>query len=228
MVDTINNMDKQATSTSDSNHFFLELYRTRGNTTGEDWEGGDFVKICFFTSDSIFNKDTWSMQYQACYGFTVSNFTSKWLGYEINPSAMFDGVESKIYGGYGGPSLSLELYIFRPNANLTGSEVTIRIGEQISKHVGYDFQKCLNKRGDYFGNSTDQMSSDLLYSGYNDTKCSITSTSSYVLLYFSRLLNTFDEFDNVITRNTNFCFIVGSNENCYSINGQALFPQMSV
>jgi len=34
MTDTINNMDKQATSSSDSNHFYLELYRTRGNTNG--------------------------------------------------------------------------------------------------------------------------------------------------------------------------------------------------
>ena len=34
MVDTINNMDRQVTSNSDSNHFYLEMYRTRGNTTG--------------------------------------------------------------------------------------------------------------------------------------------------------------------------------------------------
>jgi hypothetical protein len=37
MADTINNMDKQVTSQSDSNHFYLEMYRTKGNTTGEDW-----------------------------------------------------------------------------------------------------------------------------------------------------------------------------------------------
>jgi hypothetical protein len=92
MIDTINNMDRQVTSSSDSNHFYLEMYRTRGNTTGEDWEGGDFVKICFFTSDTIFNKDTWTAQYQTCYGFAVTNFTSKWVGYEINPSALFDGI----------------------------------------------------------------------------------------------------------------------------------------
>ncbi len=103
MVDTINNMDKQASTTSDSNHFYLEMYRTRGNTNGEDWEGGDFVKICFFTSDSIFNKDNWSAQYQTCYGFVVSDYVSKWVGYEIYSNAHFDGTQSKIYGGFSGP-----------------------------------------------------------------------------------------------------------------------------
>ena len=72
------------------------------------------------------------------------------------------------------------------------------------------------------------MSNDLIYSGYNDTRCTVTVTSSYVLLYFSRLLNTFDEFDYVITRDTPFCFTVGSNENCYVINGQMLYPQMTI
>ena len=124
---------------------------------------------------------------------------------------MFDGVESKIYGGFSGPSLSLELYIFKPSTSLTGTEVIIRIGEKISKQVGYDFHKCLLKKGDYFGNSTTSMTSDLPYSGYNDSRCSVTNTSSYVLVYFSRLLNTFDEFDNTITQDTNFCFTVGLN-----------------
>lgn len=72
------------------------------------------------------------------------------------------------------------------------------------------------------------MSNDLIYSGYNDTQCSVTVTSSYVLLYFSRLLNTHDEFDYVITRDTPFCFTVGNNENCYVINGQLLYPQMTI
>jgi hypothetical protein len=72
MADTINNMDKQVTETSDTNHFHLQMYRTKGNTNGEDWDGGNFVKICFFTSDSIFNKDTWAAQYETCYGFSVS------------------------------------------------------------------------------------------------------------------------------------------------------------
>jgi len=69
----------------------------------------------------------------------------------------------------------------------------------------------LSNKGDYFGNSTASMNNDLVYSGYNDSKCSVTKTSLYVLISFSRVLNTFDEFDNVITRNTNFCFTIGSN-----------------
>lgn len=34
MSDTINNMDKQVTTQSSSNHFSLEMYRTKGNTNG--------------------------------------------------------------------------------------------------------------------------------------------------------------------------------------------------
>ena len=63
LSDTINNMDKQVTSLSASNHYFLEIYRTLGNTNGEDWQPNDFSKICFFTSDTIFSKDSWQAQY---------------------------------------------------------------------------------------------------------------------------------------------------------------------
>lgn len=120
------------------------------------------------------------------------------------------------------------MYVYRPDGNLTGNEVIVKIGGKVSNQVGYDFHKCLTNKGDYFGNSTDSLKSDLIYSGFNDAKCSVTKTSSYTLLYFSRLANTFDEFDNVIGRKTNFCFIVGSNENCYDIEGQLLFPQMNI
>jgi hypothetical protein len=74
MTDTINNMDQQVTTLSNSNHYFIEFPRTKGDTHGEDWQGGDFVKICFFTSDSIFNNTAWSEEYESCYGFTVTNY----------------------------------------------------------------------------------------------------------------------------------------------------------
>lgn len=94
--------------------------------------------------------------------------------------------------------------------------------------MGYDFHKCLTNKGDYYGNSSTSLNSDLIYSGYNDTKCSVSQTSNSTLLYFSRRANTFDDFDNVIGSKTNFCFIVGSNENCYDIEGQLLFPKMNI
>lgn len=94
--------------------------------------------------------------------------------------------------------------------------------------MGFDYHRCVQRKGDYFGNSTTSMSNDLVYSGYNDTTCSVTVTSSYILLYFSRLMDTFDEFDYVITQDTMFCFTVGNNENCHVINGQVLFPQMTI
>ena len=109
---------------------------------------------------------------------------------------MFDGVNSKIYGGISGPSLRLDLYVYRPNSILSGSEVTIRIGDKISTQVGYDFQKCLTSKGDYFGNSTADLYRDLLYSGYDDNECSITNTDKSLTLHFSRSLKTYDDFDN--------------------------------
>jgi len=112
------------------------------------------VKICFFTSDSIFNKDNWIAQYQTCYGFTVTNYISTWLGYEINSKATIDGVDSIIYGGISGPQLKLDLFVFRPSPSLSGSEITIKIGAKISKQVGYDYQRCMGNKGDFFGNST--------------------------------------------------------------------------
>lgn len=52
--DTINNMDRDVTSYNDGNYYESQLYRTKGNTQGEDWQGGDFVNICFYTSDTDF------------------------------------------------------------------------------------------------------------------------------------------------------------------------------
>ncbi len=47
-------------------------------------------------------------------------------------------------------------------------------------------------------------------------------------MYFSRFANTYDDFDTVITKKTNFCFTVGVNQNCFEIEGKLLFPQMNV
>ena len=44
-------MDKEVTSFSDSNYFEIEVARTKGDTQGEDWEGGEFVSVCFYTND---------------------------------------------------------------------------------------------------------------------------------------------------------------------------------
>jgi hypothetical protein len=82
--------------------------------------------------------------------------------------------------------------------------------------------------GDYFGNSTTTLSSDLIYSGYNDNNCYVNSTSSSLTLYFKRLLDTTDDFDAEIGLGTSFCFLVGSTEDCFNLIPQATFIQMSV
>ena len=35
--DSVNNMDKDVTTYSDNDYFYVELFRTKGNTQGEDW-----------------------------------------------------------------------------------------------------------------------------------------------------------------------------------------------
>lgn len=48
------------------------MYRTKGDTQGEDWEGGEFVEICFLTSSGSFNQDQWTGLTSSCYGYDVS------------------------------------------------------------------------------------------------------------------------------------------------------------
>ncbi len=63
MQDLHTSLDKIVTTTSDTSSFLLTMPRTTANTFGEDWQGGEFVDICFFTSDITFSESTWSMQY---------------------------------------------------------------------------------------------------------------------------------------------------------------------
>jgi hypothetical protein len=54
LTDSVNNMDKEVKTYSNSNYFEVEIYRTKGHTNGEDWEGGDFAHVCFVTSSTDF------------------------------------------------------------------------------------------------------------------------------------------------------------------------------
>lgn len=40
LADSNNNMDKETVAYDQSNYFEAEIYRTKGDTQGEDWEGG--------------------------------------------------------------------------------------------------------------------------------------------------------------------------------------------
>lgn len=80
MSDRITNMDRSNTTNSNSNYFEITIARTLGNTSGEDWTGGEMSEICFFTSDSTFSQNSWSKQYQACFGYQSYNFVSIFWG----------------------------------------------------------------------------------------------------------------------------------------------------
>ena len=51
------------------------------------------MKICFFTSDITFNQNTWSRQYEVCYGYQISSYVSAYKGSSLG-SMSFEGVIS--------------------------------------------------------------------------------------------------------------------------------------
>lgn len=80
MSDGITSLDKILTTSSVSSYFSISMPRTLGNTSGEDWGGGEFVDICFFTSDSAFSQSSWMQQYTVCFGYQVQNYYSTLRG----------------------------------------------------------------------------------------------------------------------------------------------------
>ena len=81
LSDSVNNMDKEVTTYSDNSYFYVEVFRTKGDTNGEDWEGGEFVKICFQTYSGEFDQNKWSNLKSSCYGYDISeDYTSTFRG----------------------------------------------------------------------------------------------------------------------------------------------------
>lgn len=79
----------------------------------------------------------------------------------------FEGVNSNVYGGIYGPFLNMQLFWYRNSLTMTNAtSIIIRIGEEISPELGYDYHKCGS--GDYYGPSPSTMREDLVYSGYNN------------------------------------------------------------
>ena len=88
MTDSITNMDLTVAQSSSSSAYSLTFPRTIANTSGEDWGGGEFVKMCFFTSDLTFSTSTWSRQYESCFGYHIASYLSTFRGSHLG-SMMF-------------------------------------------------------------------------------------------------------------------------------------------
>lgn len=176
--DTLTSLDKTMTSTSSSSAFQLTIPRTLGNMNGEDWEGGEFVDICFFTSASAFSQSSWTKQYSACFGYQIAAYVSTFRGTYLG-TMLFEGVNSKVYGGIYGPFLQLKLFWYRQSAAMTNtSNLIIRIGDEGT--IGYDYFKC--GVGDYYGSNHNAMLKDLDYSGYENGACTFTTTATAAYL----------------------------------------------
>ena len=224
-IDSMTSMDKTSTSTTNSGAFTLTFPRTTGSTNGEDWEGGEFIKVCFFTSDIAFTQSTWERQYEVCYGYQVNNYVSTYRGSDLG-TMDFEGVSSNVYGGIYGPNLQLQLYWFRGSTSISNtSALTIRVGNQISSDLGYDFFVCGS--GDYYGASATALSRDLVYSGYENGACTYTVNSQSISLTYSRDIFTFDSFDAVLGQVVNIC-IIGSQTGCSELTLPINFPVMTV
>jgi hypothetical protein len=225
MNDMITSMDKSVTTTSSASAFQLTMYRTIGNTSGEDWEGGNFADICFFTSDSSFSQSSWSQQYSACFGFQIDGYRSTYRGVNLG-SMNFEGVNSKIYGGIYGPFLELKLFWYRNSLTMTNtSNIYIQIGSQINSAVGYDYFQC--GVGDFYGSGIGSLQSDLEYSGYSNGACIFNSTASGVYLDYTRDVYTYDSFDSEISSSFTVC-LIGTTSDCATVSPPYLVPTMSV
>lgn len=129
LSDSINNMDKDVTTYSDNNYFYVEIFRTTGNTQGEDWEPNEFTQICFLTYSGEFNQDKWSGLSSSCYGYDItSDYHSTMRGKKLSTMKM-DGTSAATYGGIDGPVLEVKLFWYAELPVLSSSDVYIRIGE---------------------------------------------------------------------------------------------------
>lgn len=225
MSDRITSMDQIVTSSSNSSTYQLTLPRTLGNTSGEDWEGGDFVEVCFFTADAVFSASVLNKQYSLCAGYQVDSYVSTYRGSTLG-TMMFEGVSSRVYGGFYGPYLQLKLYWYRPNPTVTNtSSIIIRVGDEISEAVGYDYFVCGGS--DYFGNSLSSLLSDLDYSGFNNGICSYQAKASSIQLSYSRDVLTYDSFDFQIPQTFSIC-LMGAQTGCATLSPPFLIPTMTV
>jgi hypothetical protein len=101
----------------------------------------------------------------------------------------------------------------------------IRVGNQISSDLGYDFFVCGD--GDYYGHSTASLSKDIIYSGYNNGACTFTQTASSVFMTYSRDVFTFDTFDASIGRSATVC-LIGTEYNCATLTLPLNIPSLAV
>ena len=124
----------------------------------------------------------------------------------------FEGVSSEVYGGIYGPFLQLQLFWYRNSANISNSSnMIVRVGNQISTDLGYDYYVC--GTGDHYGTSTSSLFQDLIFSGYDNGACTFSTTSSSTFMSYSRDIFTFDSFDANIGQVVNIC-LIGSQEHC--------------
>lgn len=225
MSDGITSLDKIITTSSVSSYFSISMPRTLGNTSGEDWGGGDFVEVCFFTSDSAFSQSSWTQQYTACFGYQAQNYLSVLRGAYLGTMG-FEGVASKIYGGVYGPLLQLRLFWLRNSSAMpNSSNIIIQIGDQISSIVGNDYYQC--GVGDYYGFGLSSLLSDLSYSGYDNGACVFNNSGTAVFLEYTRDVYTYDSFDYQVTATLSVC-LIGAQTSCATLSPPYLVPTMSV
>lgn len=227
LADSVNNMDKEVTTYSNNDYFYVEVFRTKGDTQGEDWEGGEFVEICFLTNGQAFDQTVWTGLSSSCYGYDVSSdYESTFEGKSLGKMSV-DRVESLAYGGIEGPYLKMQLYWLVSKPLLSSSDVYIRIGDKFTEEeLGYDYFKC--GEGDYLGPSVNSLTPDTLWSGYNDGSCEITNSLTSTKISYSRNVFTGDGFDSLIFGDTKICVIVGEISSCKQLTLPTLYPVMSV
>lgn len=87
----------------------------------------------------------------------------------------------------------------------------VRVGNQISTDLGYDYYVC--GTGDHYGTSTSALFQDLIFSGYDNGACTFEITSSSVFMSYTRDLFTFDTYDATLSQTVPIC-LIGTQTGC--------------
>lgn len=98
----------------------------------------------------------------------------------------------------------MELFWYRNSPTIANtSNIAIRIGNQISTDLGYDYYIC--GTGDYYGKSLSSLKKDLIYSGYDNGACTFTTNTNSITMSYTRDLLTFDSFDSTLSEKIKVC-----------------------
>ena len=154
------------------------MIRYQGDNSGEDWNAPlykySMSQVCFYTSDSTFNEQTWSTFLKQCYYFEVENYMSTFRGAFLKQFSS-NGYQMSAFGYVDGPYLTDNIFLYQSAPLYTYLQepaLIIEIGTTSGSH-GQDFQvwsPIAIENGDYHGPEVTSIVKDNSISGGYDNR----------------------------------------------------------